>query len=374
MKLPKLALAFLLLCGALSIKAQTPKTSIFRDSLDNAIDISNWLLNKKGLLIIPTVITEPAVGYGAAAAAIYFHGSYSKLNGPPDMTGVLGAKTENGTWAGGVFHAGFWNHDRIRYMGAAVRLSANLAFYGSGTLPGVEDKSMMLNLDGWLFLQQAKFRVAKSNFFLGGRYIYFNTVNSFDEPVDWQEFQGSEFESTLSELSAVFNYDSRNNIFTPQKGLFAQVLTTTSKTWMGADNNYERLGTTLIGYLPSSNNLTLGVRQETMFAFGDIPFYARPMVNMRGVPVVKYQNNNIWLMEMELNWNLYKRWSLIGFTGMGNAFKDFDSYDNGKSVSTLGTGFRYLMARKLGAQMGIDFAKSNEDFGIYIVFGTAWLR
>jgi len=41
--------------------------SIFRDSLDNAYDVSDWLVNKKGVLIVPTIITEPAVGYGAAA-------------------------------------------------------------------------------------------------------------------------------------------------------------------------------------------------------------------------------------------------------------------------------------------------------------------
>ena len=41
--------------------------SIFRDSLDNAYDMSDWLVNKKGVLLVPTIITEPAVGYGAAA-------------------------------------------------------------------------------------------------------------------------------------------------------------------------------------------------------------------------------------------------------------------------------------------------------------------
>jgi hypothetical protein len=374
MKYYKFVLVYLLCFSPFVLKSQDKGLAMFRDSLDNAIDISLWLLNKKGLLIIPSVITEPAVGFGVAGAAVYFHRSYSQKSGPPDMSGVLGAKTENGTWAAGAFHLGFWNHDRIRYMGAVARMSANMAFYGSGTIPGTEDKSMMLNLDGWLVVQQAKMRISQSDFFLGGRYFYFSTVNTFDAPVDWEEFQGKEFESTLSELSAVLNFDSRNNIFTPNKGFFAQVLTTGSRTWLGADTDYERLGTTLVGYVPGSQKLTLGVRQETMFTFGDVPFYARPIINMRGVPIAKYQNNNIWLMEMELNWNLYKRWSLVGFTGMGNAFKDFDSYSDGKSVSTLGTGFRYLIARKLGAQMGIDVAKSNDDFGVYIVFGCAWLR
>jgi len=38
--------------------------SSFRDSIDNKIDISDWLITKKGVLLMPTIITEPAVGYG----------------------------------------------------------------------------------------------------------------------------------------------------------------------------------------------------------------------------------------------------------------------------------------------------------------------
>ena len=69
-----------------------------------------------------------------------------------------------------------------------------------------------------------------------------------------------------------------------------------------------------------------------------------------------------------------KRWSLIGFTGMGNAFPSYSEFDKGNSVRTIGTGFRYLLARKFGTKMGMDFAKSQDDFAFYIVFGTAWLK
>jgi hypothetical protein len=80
------------------------------------------------------------------------------------------------------------------------------------------------------------------------------------------------------------------------------------------------------------------------------------------------------VMEAEADWNLYKRWSLVGFTGIGNAFESFDTFDEGKSVSSVGTGFRYLLARKFGAKVGMDFAKSTDDFAFYIVFGCSWLR
>jgi len=55
----------------------------------------------------------------------------------------------------------------------------------------------------------------------------------------------------------------------------------------------------------------------------------------------------------------------------GGAFEDFNK---GKSVASIGTGFRYLLARKFGMQMGMDFAQSTDDFAFYFVIGTSWLR
>lgn len=325
-------------------------------------------------MLVPTVITEPAVGYGAAAAAIYFHSSYTEKLGPPSMTGVLGGGTQNGTWMAGLFHIGYWNHDKIRYMGAVARTYINIGFYGAGLVPSLEDKSVELNMDAWLLVQQLKARVGSSNLFLGGRYIYYNTNNTFALPITIPEFSGTTLTSSLSEVSAIVNYDTRNNIFTPTKGFFCDLAASYSDTWMGGEDLYGRIATKLIGYLPYNNRLVLAVRQENTFSVGDIPFYARPVVMMRGVPIMKYQNTHVSVMEAEVDWNVYKRWYLVGFTGMGNAYKDFDSYDKGKSVSAIGGGFRYLLIRKMKAQMGMDFAKSNDDYGIYFIFGTAWMR
>jgi len=366
---------FTSLLGGKLIAQESKKSSIsFRDSLDQAIDISNFLLDKKGFLVVPSIITEPAVGYGALGAAVYFHSSYSAKKGPPSMSGILGGGTQNGTWMAGAFHVGYWNQDRIRYMGALVRTNVNIGYYGSGFIESLADQSINLNMDAWLLLQQIKFRVAETNFFIGGRYLLLDTYNTFEIPVDLPEFEGTEFSSTLSEATAVLNFDSRNNVFSPTKGFFIELSGTYSDTWMGSDDLYGRLSAKLIGYFPASEKLFIGVRHESTYSLGNIPFYARPIVILRGAPLMKYQNNNTTVMEAEANWNVYKRWSLVGFTGIGNAFKSFDTFDEGKSISSVGTGFRYLLARKFGLQMGMDFAKSTDDFAFYIVFGTSWLR
>ena len=350
------------------------KISVFRDSTDHAYDMSDWLLKKQGFLLVPVLITEPAVGYGAMAAAVVFHSSYSEKNGPPSMTGVLGGGTENGTWMTGVFHVGYWRQDRLRYMGAIARAYLNVGFYGSGDLGLTENESVNLNLDSWILFQQIKGRIGASNFFIGGKYMLLKTDNTFEVPIDIPEFDGYQFSSNLSEASVILNFDSRNNVFTPGKGFFIDLSGTYSDTWFGGDALYGRISFDLLGYFPAGKNLMVSLRSESNYTVGDIPFYARPIVQLRGAPLMKYQNKNTTLIEAEVSWDLYKRWSLIGFTGMGNAFSSYSEFDKGKSVKTYGTGFRYLVARKFGVKMGMDFAKSQDDFAFYIVFGSSWLR
>jgi hypothetical protein len=376
MKLFKVLNILFLIFFFLNVDAQESqkKISVFKDSTDNAYDISDWLIRKQGFLLMPSIITEPAVGYGAVLAAIYFHSSYTEKKGPPSMSGILGGGTQNGTWAGGVFHVGYWKHDRLRYTGAVVRTYANLAFYGSGAILDLNNESINLNLDAWLILQQLKARIGNSNIFIGGRYLLLDTYNTLEIPVDIPEYTGSEFSSTLSEASVLLNYDSRNNVFSPSKGFCIQLSGTYSDTWFGGDALYGRIGLEAIGYFPASNKLNVGLRFGNNFTLGDVPFYARPVVQLRGAPITKYQDKNTSLMETEVSYSVFKRWCLIGFAGMGNAYSEISEIENGKTVQTVGTGFRYMLARKFGAKMGMDFAVSQDDFAFYFIFGSSWLR
>lgn len=347
------------------------KLKPFRDTTDNAIDISNWLLRKEGFLPIPTVITEPAVGFGGAAAIIFFHSSFAERKGAPNMTGIMGGATENDTWGAGAFHAGFWKDDKIRYAGALIRSNINIQYYGPGI---ILSKGINMNMDAWLLLQQIKFRISSSNFFIGGKYMFTNTTNTFELPLNIPEFNGVELKAQLSEVSAIFNYDSRNNVFTPTQGLFAEIISTYSDDWMGGEALYGRITGGLLGFMQLDNKLNLAVRIDSRHSLGDAPFWTRPIIDMRGVPVMKYQNKHVDLMEIELSYNIYRRWYLKGFTGIGNAYKNMDEFSKGKSVRNIGTGFRYELARIFGLHMGMDFAWSNDDFGFYIVMGHSWMR
>ena len=62
----------------------------------------------------------------------------------------MGGATLNGTWAAGLFHAGFWKNDRIRYLGAVAKTNANLGFYGSGNAGLLDIEAVNLNMDAWI--------------------------------------------------------------------------------------------------------------------------------------------------------------------------------------------------------------------------------
>jgi hypothetical protein len=265
-------------------------------------------------------------------------------------------------------------HDRLRYTGALARTYANVGFYGSGRIGISESEPVNLNLDAWVLLQQLKGRIAASNFFIGGKYILVKTDNAFEVPIDIPEFTGYKFSSTLSEASILVNYDTRNNVFSPTRGFFIQLTGTYSDTWFGSDALYGRIGVDAVGYFPASKRVFIGLRYGSNYTLGDVPFYARPMVQMRGVPLMKYQGKNTTLMETEVSVDVSSRWSLLGFAGIGNAYSKISDFENGKSVRTAGSGFRYLLARKFGVKMGMDFAASQDDFAFYFIFGSSWLR
>ena len=66
--------------------------------------------------------------------------------------------------------------------------------------------------------------------------------------------------------------------------------------------------------------------------------------------------------------------SLLGFGGAGLAWTSSRSSTASRAPSAQGLGARYLISRKFGLHMGLDVAHGPEDGAIYVQFGNAWMR
>jgi hypothetical protein len=350
-----------------------------RDTLDGAFDISNFLDQPEGILPVPIIITEPAIGYGGGLAIVMIKenkGSSEIRRLPPTISGALGFGTQNKTWGAGIFHFQSFNKDKIRYLGAFIKPTINIKYYGNR----MEDAGLgpvLLKMDAWAVYNRVQFRISNSNIFIGPEYTFFHTKISFDSLLNRPTIPSIntvDGKSTISMLGLLLSYDSRDYIFTPNKGFLAGVITRYSATFLGSSNEYWMLNPYVMAWVPITKKVFSAYRFDSQFALGDAPFYADPFVSMRGVPAMKYQGEITMVLETEWRGFVYRRWSLVGFAGTGKAFDQFNEFSDAEWVYSYGTGFRYQLARKYGMHAGIDFAWSNEDFGFYLVLGTAWRK
>jgi hypothetical protein len=353
----------------------------FIDQEDGHLDMSDWMVNRKGFLPVPIVITEPAVGYGGGLALMFVRNSIresaekAKETGhmtPPDVLGVGAAATENGThaaFAGGMVS---FDDDRWRWRGGIARTDVNLQFYGIGGQLDSGTRSIAYTLDGWMSSQQVLRRLGDSNSWLGLRWIFLDLSSKLNIDNPAARLRPDEQSKRNSGLGLTLEHDSRDNIFTPNKGWTGAVDAMFYDPDWGSDTRFQAYRGHVFAYWPLVKTVVLGTRLDGRAARGQVPFYQLPFVDLRGVPAGRYQDQNTAVAEAELRWNVTPRWAAIGFLGAGRAWGRRTDFGESSSAVSRGVGFRYLIARQLGLWVGLDYAKGPEDDVWYIQVGNAW--
>jgi hypothetical protein len=353
----------------------------FKDPEDGALDASQWLLEHKGFLPVPIIITEPAIGYGGGLGVAFFReplGDAARRaqetghSTPPDVFALAAFGTENGTKgaaAGGQFT---FNEDRYRYRGGVGDVSVNLDFYGAGVARQGPIDRLGYNLKGFFSYQQGMMRLGESNVYAAVRWIYLDLDARLDIAAGDAGLSQRQLARRSSGLGIALEHDSRDNIFTPNRGWLGVVDSVFYQRAFGSSNDFSTSRAYVFHYTPITPDLTLGLRGDGRIARGDVPFYMLPYIGLRGVPVARFQGDNVATIEAEARYDLNPRWSIVGFAGAGRAWGNGASFDEGRNATSGGAGFRYLIARRLGLYIGVDVAKSNVDSAFYITVGNAW--
>jgi hypothetical protein len=375
-----------LLVGGFSALGQTSVTKVpaatnapsnFRSPDDGWFDVSGFLDEKYGFLPVAIPITEPAAGYGAAGGLAFLSKPLGETKAGfnrPNITAVGGLGTENGSWgafAGDVRH---WLDDHLQTVAGAVYASVNLDFHGIGAGGNLADLPLHYNLEPKGGMLQTKYRLGESRFWAGLNYAYASTRVTFDAPAGTPGLPDFERDSVVNGFTPSFTYDSRDNIFTPTRGTYVEASAGLFSEALGGDDEFQRVRVIGMQYVQLHPKWSLGFRGEAAASFGDAPFYLRPFIYLRGAPIMRYQGEEMAQIEAELRWQLWKRWSIVGFVGGGAAWNDFERFESTQSIVTGGTGFRYEIARKYGIHMGLDVAFGPDNTAVYVQVGSAWAR
>jgi hypothetical protein len=338
---------------------------------------------------IPIFITEPAIGYGFGVAVGYFHtgkddhasdvsdvapaytagtppgsGKDRETKRPPTITGIAGAYTDNGTWAAGIGHSASWKEDRIRYQGAIAWADVNSTFYFLNV-------PFDFNLEGGILYQDIRFRIRGSDFFLGAKLYYFNAYGDFTlgeaAPVGF-------IERDVSDGGLAFQavWDTRDNTMTPDHGRFFEVVLWRHDEALAGKFDYWKGELTLLSFHNFSDDFVLGFRLDADTVDGRPPLWSFPWISIRGIPALRYQNELTVALETELRWNIFNRWALLGFVGVGSSWGDTRIFTDESGVVAGGVGGRWLFRPEDSLWVGVDIARGPEETYGYIQVGHAW--
>lgn len=282
--------------------------------------------------------------------------------------------TENESWAAMFGDIRHWLDDRLQTRVFVVDGSVNLDFYGIGADPVLEHQPLRYKLEPLGTSLEARYRLGDTPWWLGLNYIVARIPVTFEAPPGTPGLPDFRRESEVGGLSPSLTHDSRDNMFTPTTGTYLEATLGLFDESLGGDDTFQRGSLLGMQFVPLADQLWLGLRGDAAASFGDVPFYFRPFVALRGVPMLRYQGEATASLEAELRWQFWGRISLLGFAGTGAAWNDFGQFDDTTTAFSWGTGLRYELARDYGLHAGFDVAFGPEDTVLYIQFGSAWAR
>jgi len=369
------------------------KESVMIDTLDHKLDWSRYLIEMHGFIPWPSIISEPALGdFGLAMALVFIspqESAKAKANYTfPDITGVAGLWTLNNSWGVAAFRQGSFPKARMRYKIAGGYAPLNVEFYRTinTKLTGERTRSFLFNLGSAFGIVEASENIWKEKIFLGLNYTFASTKLKYDLDISDTLRRIIEYfhldtllekiddRSNVGYAGLFAEWDSRNSIFTPDKGIRFRATGTLSRNWLGSDDNYQQLEFFTNIFFQPFKPWVCGFMADWNMMSDDAPFYMLPYLTMRGIPAAKYQGQQVLSFETEQRYDITPRWSVVGFVGTGRTFSTSDFLKDENWYWAGGAGFRYLIARMFKLRMGVDVARGPGQFAYYIVCGHYWDR
>lgn len=320
----------------------------------------------KTFLVVPIVNNSPSLGLGAGLVGMYFFkfGKKDTLS-PPNMINLYSIYTN--TQSHILFSNAklYWKDDlhRLEVGYGNIRVNHNNTYSNSGS----EDVKLVYSENkDMLFIQYSR-NLFKS-FYLGTFYYGSMTKYSFDKGTDEENEQTEKFfqennikNNFISSIGLNFQWDNRDYVYYPTKGLFASIRPKYFSDWLGSENNYTDTDYKITYFTQIDKSKILAIAVAGGFALGDVPFDGYQSYglrnSLRGYATGKYKGPFMIATQIELRWKIYKRWGAVAFAGSGRVAgnESEDALDQ-NWLPSAGVGGRFLISRVKRINIRLDVA------------------
>jgi outer membrane protein assembly factor BamA len=346
-------------------------------------------VHPKRLALIPVPLVyytpETRLAYGVAATAtLHFRRDDGFAGARPSQLTLALAYTQNQQVLLYLPFQVFYDHNRYYAYGEAGYYRYNYYFYGVGQhevpreLYGVNFPRLRVNL-----FRRLGAGTGAGKLYVGLRYQY------EDYRVSSVEAGGLLASGTVpgglgSRLTGgglgLF-YDSRDNVFFPQKGVVADFSAflrnrAVGAGLAGATTYFDRYTADVSAYHALGRHTMLAVNYFGSFIVGTAPFNALSLLGgsrrLRGYYEGRYRDQNTALVQAELRVDVYKRLGAVVFGGVGALGDEQALLRLNEPKGAYGAGLRFTANRRDHLNVRLDYGLGRQSSGFYLTVGEAF--
>lgn len=370
----------------LSVRAAETQTNISSTNTSSSVSslIPEWtpdlrqedtrLKAQKGdFIVVPIPVVDPTVGSGIVAVGAYYYGQTAEQKAvqPASATQLVGAYTNNDSYAYGVMQKNYWDEDKWRFVGTAAYTALKLTLIDSQYT--TDGRQLDWNIKGTL-LKSDLLRSFGSNWYLGGQVRLINNTQTFSGNVESEKFIASEDkdEAKAYGLGVLVQYDTRDSQTNPYKGQRFEFDALFNSKEIGSTNNYQSYNMKYRYYHQLITNLVISVEAKGCAKSGQAPLWDYCTIGLRGFSATRYLNKASTSLQSELRWRAWKDIGGVAFVGLGYNGSSIAQLGSKSSVNSYGVGLRYMVLDSQRINLRLDYARSGDNGALYISVAEAF--
>jgi outer membrane protein assembly factor BamA len=332
---------------------------------------------RRSLIAVPIAFYTPETrwGFGVGLTSTFrFKKDDSVANARPSQSSLGITYTQNKQILLFLPFQIFYDNNRYYTYGEVGYFKYNYLYYGIGNQSitpesyGVTFPRIKLNV----------FKKIRPNIYAGLRYQY-EDYNITETVGNGELSKNMVYGTPRSRTSGVglgLLYDTRDMIFFPSKGIFADFAFFNNSSLWGSNVRFDRLTADVASYKTIKNHLVWANNVYGSFIVGQAPFNMLSELGgpkkLRGYFQGRFRDENAVLLQSEARFDIYKRLGgvVFGSTGWLGNQADFIRFNDTKY--SYGAGLRFTLNTKDHLNIRFDYALGKDISNFYITIGEAF--
>lgn len=180
----------------------------------------------------------------------------------------------------------------------------------------------------------------------------------------------------FSGLGLSLDWDTRDAVLFPRRGVFAAVSADAYGSLAGGSAAYSSLKLDVRKYVSVGADRVMALRVYVHSTGGDVPFQRLALLGgeslLRGYYKGRFRDKGLVALQAEYRHLVTARIGIAAFAGLADVFPGLRDFRVERLKYSLGGGLRYVVNKRDGTALRLDFAWGQACFGAYLTAKEAF--